>query len=158
MSFRRAVPDEVRALGLGERRLGWALTASGEALVATPTGLHREAGVLPWTQVAHVTFQPPVLVLNEVAEVDGAGQAHRFDLAEDAGLAQVVRAQVTSSVAWSDVRRLAPKGKVRIVGRRRPGRDDLLWQTVWLDGTDPDDPLLRAQAEALVADLRATLG
>jgi hypothetical protein len=61
-------------------------------------------------------------------------------------------------VAWSDVRRLHPRGKVRIVGRRVPGRDDLLWQTVWLDGTDPTDPALRAQAEELVASLRATLG
>jgi hypothetical protein len=158
VKLRRAVPEAVRALAQGERRLGWALTSSGEALVATPSGLHSEGSVLPWTQVAHVTWQPPTLTLTEVAEVDGAGQVHHLLLEQDAGLAQVVRTQVTSSVAWSDVRRLQPKGKVRLVGRRQPERDDLLWQTVWLDGTDPDDPLLRTQAEALVADLRGTLG
>ena len=152
------MPEAVRALAPGERRLGWAVTESGEVLVATPTGLHQTDRVLTWTQIAHVTWQPPALTLSEVAEVDGSGPVHRFLLSDDAGLAQVVRAQVTSSVAWSDVRRLQPKGKVRIVGRRQPGRDDLLWQTVWLEGTDPDDPLLRAQVEALVADLRATLG
>ena len=79
-------------------------------------------------------------------------------LVQDEGLAEVVRAQVTSSVAWTDVRRLEPRGKVRVVARRVPGQDALLWQTVWLDGTDAADPLLQAQADELVAALRGTIG
>jgi len=39
-----------------------------------------------------------------------------------------------------------------------PGVDALLWQVVWLEGTDPADPALRAQADAHVAALRGSLG
>lgn len=158
MRLRRQLPDAVRDLQVDERRLGWGVTEGGLPLVAAPSALHLGDQVLPWVEVAHVGWEPPLLTLREVAEVDGAGRLHELVLAEDAGLAQVVRAQVTSSVAWSDVRRLQPRGKVRVVARRLPDRDALLWQTVWLDGTDPDDPALRAQADELVGSLRATLG
>jgi hypothetical protein len=156
--FRQQVPDPVRALRLDERRLAWGVTDSGTAVVATPTALLAGDLVLPWNQVAKASWDQPVLTVSEVAEVEGTGTAHRFALVEDDRLAEVVRAQVTSSVAWSDVRRLEPRGKVRVVARRVPGQDALLWQTVWLEGTDPSDPLLRAQAEELVAALRGTIG
>jgi hypothetical protein len=152
------VPDAVRALRLEERRLAWGVTDSGTAVVATPTSLLAGSSVVLWTSVAKASWDPPVLSVREVAEVEGAGTLHRFVLVEDDGLAEVVRAQVTSSVGWTDVRRLQPGGKVRVVGRRVPGQDALLWQTVWLDGTDPSDPLLRVQAEELVAALRGTIG
>jgi hypothetical protein len=158
VKLRRQVPDAVRALAPGERRLAWAVAEGGTPLVATPTALHLGDVTLPWTQVARVGWEPPVLTVREVAEVEDAGPVHELVLTEDAGLAQVVRAQVTSSVAWSDVRRLKPTGKVRIVARRVPGRDALLWQTVWLETADAADPQLRAQAEELVAALRGTLG
>jgi hypothetical protein len=156
--LRRQVPDGVRALAPTERRLAWAVTEDGTPLVATPTSLYAGELVLPWTTVAKVVWQPPVLTVREVADVEDAGPAHRFALAQDEQLAEVVRAQVTTSVAWSDVRRLEPGGKVRLVGRRVPGVDALLWQLVWLDGTDPHDPALRAQADALVASLRGSIG
>lgn len=158
MRLRKQVPAAVRALAPTERRLAWALADDGTPLVATPTSLYAGELVLRWTDVARVSWQPPALTVREVASVDDAGVAHRFVLAEDAGLAETVRAQVTSSVAWTDVRRLEPSGKVRIVGRRVPGVDALLWQVVWLDGTDPGDPALAAQAEELVAGLRGSLG
>lgn len=158
MRLRPRVPEAVRALAPAERRLGWALAEDGTALVATPTSLYAGGLVLPWTQVAKVAWRPPVLSVREVAEVEDAGTEHLFSLAEDEGLAEVVRTQVTSSVAWSDVRRLEPRGKVRLVGRRVPGVDALRWQVVWLDGADPADPALRAQADAHVAALRGSLG
>lgn len=158
MRLRRHVPEAVRALAPAERRLGWALAEDGTPLVATPTSLYAGELVLPWTQVAKVAWRPPVLSVREVAEVEDAGAEHLFSLAEDEGLAEVVRTQVTSSVAWSDVRRLEPGGKVRVVGRRVPGEDALLWQVVYLEGTDPTDPALRAQADAHVAALRGSLG
>ena len=136
------------------RRLG-RLTA---AVVATSSALHLPERAVPWTEVAKVTWTPPVLTVRGVADVEDTGPAYRLELAEDDGLAEVVRARVTSSVAWSDVRRLEPAGKVRIVGRRVPGMDALLWQVVWLEGTDPADPRLRAQADAHVAALRGSLG
>jgi hypothetical protein len=143
---------------LDERRLAWGLTEDGTALVATPSSLYAGDQAIPWTRIAKAAWAPPVLTVTEVADIEDAGLARRFVLADDDGLAEVVRAQVTSSVAWTDVRRLEPRGKVRVVARRVPGRDALLWQLVWLDGTDPDDAALRAQADALVLALRGTIG
>jgi hypothetical protein len=148
----------VRQVSLDERRLAWGLTDTGTAVIATPTSLLAGQLRLPWTQVAKVSWEPPVLALREVAEVDDAGTVHRFVLEQDEQLAETVRARVTSSVAWTDVRRLQPAGKVRLVARRVPGEDALLWQVVWLEGTDPRSASLRAQVEELVAALRGTLG
>lgn len=160
MSLRRftRVPEQVRALDLPERRLAWGLTDDGRAVVATVSALHLDGVTLPWTEVEKASWEPPVLVVREVAEVDGAGAVHRVSLAEDHRLAETVRACVTSSVGWSDVRRLDPSGSVRLVGRRVPGRDAMLWQVVFFDGADPGDPRVRAQADEAVAALRATLG
>jgi hypothetical protein len=158
VKLRRNVPDAVRAVTLLDRRLAWGLTEDGTPLVATPSSLYVGDQALAWTQVAKVAWAPPVLTVTEVAEVDDAGLAHRFVLAEDDRLAEVVRAEVTTSVAWSDVRRLEPEGKVRVVARRVPGRDALLWQLVWLDGTDAGNARLRAQADALVLALRGSIG
>jgi hypothetical protein len=158
VKVRRTIPEAVRALRLEERRLAWGLTEDGTALVATPSTLYAGDQHLAWTQVAKVAWAPPVLTVTEVADVEDAGLAHRFVLAEDDRLAEVVRAQVTSSVAWTDVRRLETGGKVRVVARRVPGRDALLWQVVWLDGTDAADPSLRAETDALVLALRGTIG
>jgi hypothetical protein len=156
--LRPQVPDAVRAVPVDERRLAWGLTDAGLALVATPSALWFGETKLPWLQVEKAGWQPPTLTVVEVAEREGTGVRHSWVLADDRRLAETVRAQVTSSVAWSDVRRLQPAGKVRVVGRRVPGRDALLWQVVYLDGTDPADPAVRAQAEAFAASLRATLG
>ena len=158
MKLRRHVPEVVRAVRLEERRLAWGVTDDGVVLVATPSALHVGDRALPWTQVAKVAWQDPVLTVREVADVEDGGVAHRYSLAEEDRLAEVVRTQVTSSVAWSDVRRLQPAGKVRVVARRVPGQDALLWQLVWLEGTNPADEVLRAQAEALVGALRGTIG
>jgi hypothetical protein len=155
---RSKVPDAVRALAPDERRLAWGLAADGTPLVATPTALYAGSLRLPWTSVEKVVWRPPVLTVSEVADVEGSGPAHTWELAQDSRLAETVRAQVTSSVAWSDRRALQPRGHVRLVGRRVPGEDRLLWQTVWEPGTDPSDPALRAQAEAQLVGLRKTIG
>lgn len=156
MKLRKPVPDAVRAVR-GER-LGWAVTEDGVALVATPTALRIGDEELPWVQVERVSWQPPTLTITEVAEVEGRGRVRAFAVTDDHRLAEAIRARVTSSIGWTDVRRLEPSGKVRLVARRIPGQDALLWQVVHLDGTDPADPVVRQQVQALVASLRATLG
>lgn len=154
----KRAPAEVRALAPGERRLAWGLAVDGTPLVATPAALHAGDLRLPWTDVEKAVFQPPVLTVREVAEVEGAGTRHDWELAQAARLAEVVRTQVTASVGWSDRRRLPTKGALRVVGRRVPGEDALLWQVVYIEGADPQDPVNRAEADELVASLRATLG
>lgn len=155
---RRAVPEAVRAVALEERRLAWGLTEDGTALVATASALHVGDEVLPWTSVERASWRPPVLHLWESAPVEGAGRERVWPLAQDSRLAELVRSRITSSVGWSDRRRLPTGGHVRLVGRRTPGVDALQWQVVWERASDADDPLLRAQADAWVAELRASLG
>ena len=158
---RRQVPESVRSVALlpGERRLAWGLTADGAPLVATPTRLLIPgAKSIDWIMVEKAAWRPPVLTVTEVAEVEGAGRERNFTISEDAALAEVVRARVTSSVAWSDRRRLDPQGAVRVVGRRVPGEDALLWQLVFDPQTDLSDPLVRAQASAFLDAVRRTIG
>jgi hypothetical protein len=161
---RRTTPDAVKAVPLerGERRVAWALTADGEAVVATDRGLRLPAGpVLAWDRIERASFSRPVLTVLELAEVEGSGTSHQvvLDLEGDVtDLPETVRARVAASVAWSSHTKLAPAGGVRIVGRRRPGLAALDWQLVFDRDTDPRDPELRAQAESFLATARRTIG
>ena len=158
---RRPVPDVVRAVALeaGERRTAWALTASGEPVVATDRALHLPDGQrLAWPDVERASWRRPLLQVREVAPVTGAGRLHVLELSGEDELAEVVHARVTASVAWSSHYRLAPTGGVRVVGRRRAGRDGLDWQLVYDEGTETGDPLVRAQAEQLLDSARRSIG
>jgi len=141
---RRPVPATVKALRLppGERRTTWGLTVDGEE----------------WSQVERANWQPPRLTVLEVAEVAGAGPRHVLDLDDVGDLPQVVRAQVTGSVAWSSHEKLTPAGGVRVVGRRVAGERTLRWQLVFDAGTDRHDPLVRAQADDLLEGARRSIG
>jgi hypothetical protein len=79
-------------------------------------------------------------------------------LEQEGNLPDTVRSAVTGSVGWSNHYRLRPGGGVRVVGRRRPGHDQLDWQLVYDAGTDLDDPLVRAQADELLLTARRTVG
>ena len=161
LTGRRRVPDVVRGLELepGERRLAWGLTTAGDPVVATHAGLRLPgAPRLDWADVERATWRRPLLVVVRVSPVDGAGTCWQLELAEEEGLADVVRSSVTTSIAWSNHVRLQPSGGVRVVGRRRPGQDLLDWQLVFDAGTDPDDPSLRSQAEAVLLEARRTIG
>jgi hypothetical protein len=79
-------------------------------------------------------------------------------LAEPHDLPPTVRARVERSIAYTRHHRLQPAGGVRVVGRRVPGSDGLTWQLVFDPDTDRADPLLRMQAEQLVAVARTETG
>ncbi len=157
MIGRSRTPAEVRAVTTDERRLAWGLTDDSHALVATPTSLYDGSSRLLWTEVEKVVWQPPVLTLVEASDVEGSGPRRSWSLARDARLAETIRACVTSSVGWSEQRTLGA-AKVRLVGRRTPGRDALDWQTVWDSATAAADPTLQEQAARWVEELRATIG
>lgn len=154
---RRLVPPAVQAVPA--RRLAWGVTEGGLALVASDDALHVGPDeALPWTEVEKVAWRAPALTVTEVSEVEGSGRSRTFVLTDDHHLAEVVRARVTSSVAWSDRRRLEPAGHVRLVGRRVPGQEQLRWQTVFEQSADAVDPAKRDQVERIVASLRRTIG
>ena len=158
---RRSVPEAVQAVALpaGDRRIAWATTTAGEPVVASTSGLllpGRE--VLLWRTVEKAVWARPVLRVREVAEVAETGPQHVLELTDEGDLPEVVRDRVTSSVAWATTARLSPEGGVRIVGRRVPDAEVLEWQLVFDQGTDPGDPLVRAQAEHALSAARRAIG
>ena len=161
---RRTTPEAVKAVALdrGERRVAWALTTEGQAVVATDSALRLPNGTtLAWDRIERASFSRPVLTVLELAEVEGAGTSHQVVLDLDGDvtdLPETVRARVAASVAWSSHTKLAPAGGVRIVGRRRPGLAALDWQLVFDRDTDPADPAVRAQAESFLATAKRTIG
>ena len=143
----------------GERRLAWALTPSGEPVVATDVGLRLPGGArLDWPDVEKATWQRPVLDVVQVADVSGTGTRWRLQLEQEGDLPDAVRSAVTASVAWSTHARLRPSGGVRLVGRRRPGLETLDWQLVYDRGTDLDDRAVHEQARELLDDARRSIG
>lgn len=155
------MPEAVTSAVLdpGERRTSWALTGAGDPVLATDAGLRIPgSGLLLWPNVEKATWKRPHLDVVEVAVVSGTGRRWRLDLADEGDLPAAVHSAVTASVAWSTHVPLDPAGGVRIVGRRRPGQELLDWQVVYDRGTDPEDPALQAQADALVVDARRTIG
>lgn len=159
--FGRRVPEAVRAVELqpGERRSAWGLTPDGRPVVASDLGLRLPGqDLLLWADVERATWARPVLTILQVAPVAGTGQRWSVQLEDEGSLPDAVRSAVTASVGWSSHYRLPPSGGVRVVGRRRPGRELFDWQLVYDAGTDVDDPVVRAQADELLLAARRTVG
>ena len=161
MFGRARVPGVVKAVALepGERRRSWALTASGDPVVATDLGLRLPGSpLLEWADVEKAIWKRPLLEVVQVSDVSGRGPRWRLQLEQEQDLPDTVRSAVSASVGWSTHVTLMPSGGVRAVGRRRPGREDLDWQLVYDPGTDLDDPQVQAQAQAVLLDARRTIG
>lgn len=114
---------------------------SGEAAGATP-GWRR----IGWEQVVKATWTEDGLQVIE-GVLDDSGvvtdrPALTLRLAEPRTLPAVVKTRVEASIArWEQVR--VPGGTARIVARRRPGTDGLLW-TARLDTGTPDSAAAHA--------------
>lgn len=158
MIGRHKVPAAVREVAVDERRLAWGLTDSGEPLVATVSGLWAGPDRLAWAFVEKVQWQPPVLTVHEVSEIEGTGGSRSWTLIDDSRLAETIRACVTSSIAWAERRAIGPSAHVRLVGRRLPDRDPLHWQIVWEKATDRAVAAYAAQAQEWVEELSKTIG
>lgn len=138
--------------------MAWALTDSGQPVVAGSGGLYLPGQQrLDWADIERVGWRRPQLTVWQSATVAGSGQRWAVTLQEQDELAEAVRTHVSASVGWSTHYAITGGG-VRVVGRRRPGHDLLIWQLVYDRGTDPDDPVVRAQAEQLLLDARRTIG
>jgi hypothetical protein len=99
-----------------------------------------------WDQVVKATWDEDGLqVIEGVSDDSGLVTdlpALTLRLAEPRNLPAVVKTRVEASIArWEQVR--VPGGTGRIVARRRPGRDGLLW-TARLDSGTPDSEAARA--------------
>lgn len=173
MALLRRTPADVRALvPAGERLLAWSRVNPGGVAVATDAALYlpidgagarrgdEAASVglrLAWDLIAKATFSDAaVLVVEGRADPRGRDRAWRVVLDDPGALPTVVYERITSSVVVSE--RIPLRGELgaRVVARRVG--DGLRWTVTFDAGLDPDDRVLRDEADAAVAELRATLG
>jgi hypothetical protein len=159
-------PREVLVgLPADDRVLAWATLDDGQTVLATRYGLwlpDRDDRLLPWYRIVRATWRNGVLALVETVErepgvmVESPPRPYR--LAEPRRLPHTVRQRVENSIGYSARHQLDPSGAVYVVGRRVAGRDGLTWYKVFSGDADPDDALVRAQAEEFLGQARAATG
>ena len=149
-------------LELGERILAVAHDPDGRAVVATNQALWLQRlpptyARLPWHEIGRASFADDLLaVVLSAASPDGAGTL-RIPLADAGRLPGVVRERVTASVVFDQHVRLRGREGVRVVARRRPEGDVLVWSYVVDDSLSLTAAEEASAAEA-VAALRAEYG
>jgi hypothetical protein len=112
---------------------------------------------LSWDLISKATFsEAAILVVEGRATTTDRDRSWRVLLDEPGALPTVVYERVTSSVVVSE--RVVLRGELgaRFVARR--AGDGLRWTVTFDAGLDPQDPTVRAEADAALAELRATLG
>ena len=163
---RSRVPAEalrVVSLAPGERALtsaplvprGHAVATERALLLGSDAGDEGER--LPWWQMLGASWEGEGLRLTvEVLEA-GRPRVRRLELAEETLLPEAVRERVQSSIVVSRHVRLSGRGGVRLVARRIPGQDELVWQEVFDAGVDPSDPAVRTEVAAALQELRGQM-
>jgi hypothetical protein len=162
----RLSAEERDSLGLhdGERVLGVATATDGSTVVATnravfmPTqsGHHR----IGWERVDRAGWDRAEATLWVLESAPLGARPHRWRVAiDDPGpVIDLVRERVNATVIVSQHVPLVGERGVRVVGRRPPGTDELLWSVAVDPGIDVTDSGLRRMIEAAVDEVRRQLG
>lgn len=159
--FHRArAPAQVTArFEADERTLSFAEDERGTPLLASTVGLWLPAGDGPrrigWADVVRAGWRDRVLTVIEGVEaepgyVDSLPPV-TFALPAPDGLPAAIRERVTRSVVVSQRHPLSGTAGVRIVGRKVPGHDGLLWRAHLDPGAHRGDPVVRSQVAELIA-------
>jgi hypothetical protein len=147
MFGRRRLPRTLRpALVRDERVVAWASTSDGRAIVLTNLGLWLPGRTerLSWHHIHRAAWSDPVLTVVPAAEV-GSGEGYvvmadepsvTISLDDPDDVPVEVRSRVSRSVAATTHHDL-PEGGVRVVARRVPGRNGIVWHVRFDDGTEP---------------------
>jgi hypothetical protein len=173
---KRKVPADVRAkLDRDERVIASAPTvsaSSASASTALASTVDRDSAVvvtnrglwlpgrdrLGWHEIHKATWSGPRLTVVPAVAVS---EADRYTvMADDVAVVVAltgpgdvpaeVRDRVTRSVAYTAHHPL-PGGGVRVVGRRVPGVNGVVWHVRYDEGTDAGDPDIVARTDDLVA-------
>jgi hypothetical protein len=160
----RRIPADARPrLERDERVLSWAPVEPSGAVVVTDRGVWlpgRER--LGWHQIHKATWVSPRLTVipsTQVAEGQGYvvmddAPAVVVQLNRPDDVPSDVRSRVTRSVAYTAHHAL-PRGGVRVVARRIPGRNGVDWHVRYDEGTDRDDPDVVEATTVIVAEVSA---
>lgn len=151
----RALRAEAKVLP-GEHIVADAMSR-GELVVATERALYLGAERLPWTEIAHATWEEPILDLDVEKPGHLKPERLRLELDPAGELPAAVFAQVTASIITSQRITFASGGGAQATARRGDG-EEVRWNVHFDAGLDPSDPGLRAEAEAALAALREALG
>ena len=148
----------------GERILAWA-TSAGDVhghVIATDRALvlvGADVVRLPWDRVIRAAWSDPVIEMLIQAQPGGPTRPLRLVMAESGRVPLVVRDRVTASVVAQHHVALDPAGRgVRLLARKVPMTGQVRWIVLFDAGLDPEDPELRARADAALTQLRASLG
>lgn len=157
-----ALPAAARAalvLERGERVISYAVGADGY-VVATDRALHLPGGEprIGWEHIEHAEWQRGGLHVRETAPFGEAPKEHAVRVTDSRTLPEVVRERVTSTIVVNQHAPLHGNLGVRVVGRRSPATDDVVWTLVFDSGLDPRDPELRARASQLLEEVRQQTG
>ncbi len=148
----RRAPAEVRQRADGDKPLAWAAVA-GDWVVASRDRLFLPLQApVSWDQVIRAAWDAPVL------ELQLAEGPYRLVIENPGLIPDVVNERVKASVVVQHHVPLRGDKGVRIVARRKPGGADVTWRVTFDPGLDPQDPQLRADADAALADVRTTMG
>lgn len=152
-SARAALP-----LAAGERVLAYA-AADGGYLVATDRALYLPSGYrIGWEHVEHAGWQRGGVYVREIVALGEEPAEHYVGVTEPGALPDIVRDRVTSSIVINQHVRLTQQGGVRMVGRRRPGSGEVVWNLVFDPELDARDPEVRARAERVLVEVRRQTG
>lgn len=161
MGFLSRVPADIRTqVPAGERLLAWSRVAPNSVALATDAALYLPVPHvlrLPWDLISKATFsEESVLVVEARQGPRGRDRAWRVLLLDPGALPTVVYERITSSVVVSEHLVLRGELGARVVARR--SGEGLRWTVTFDAGLDPQDPALREEVDAALADLRSTLG
>lgn len=153
--------EQVLAAARPVNRTGQVLATDRALLLPTGAAVEEDGtsayARLPWHTLATAGWDDASEVLT-VVELGANASGLRLRLPEPGMLPEVVRERVTASVVvTAHVPLLGDKG-VRILGRRRFGADELVWQLVYDPGVDDTDAGIRARAEAALEEVRERTG
>lgn len=157
---RRKPPAEVTArLERHDRLLAWGTLDGGGYAAATRLGLLYGAdGRLGWHEIDKVAWADGVMEIIPDTEVaDGVVEPSpplRLVFTEPDEMPVVVRDRVTRSIVVNTHHRFDDGGGVRVLARRVAGQDGLRWLLRYDRGTDRENPEFKAEAEALLAEVR----
>ncbi len=158
--FRRSTPGHSFTLDKKERVLAWspARTPDGPLEVAaTSRGLRlsKPGLVIPWHTIASAQWDEPNLTV--VASPEGRAIKVILEIDSPKNFVPVVRDRVTDTVIASEYRLISSDLGATFVARRQPD-SSITWSVVLDSGLDPQNPQTRAHADAILAELRGSLG
>lgn len=157
---RRKVPAEITArIERHDRLLAWGELTGGGYAAATRLGLlYGEDGRLGWHEIDKVAWADGVMEIIPDTEVaDGVVEPAppvRLVFTEAGDMPLVVRDRVTRSIVVNTHHRFPGGGGVRVLARRVAGQDGLRWLLRYDRGTDRENPQFKAEADALLAEVR----